>query len=234
MKKLIITLSVLVWTFSVKAQDEGLNFSVGGDFVSSYVWRGTLCTGASIQPNAGLSIGGFSLSAWGSTDIAFAEYKEVDFTANYSIAGVNIAVTDYWWMGEGNFKYFNHDSETTDHLFEFTVGYAFPVEKFPLSLSWNTMFAGADAKKGEENDKRAYSTYIEVKYPFAIKDIALEASLGLTPDKGLYAEKTSVVSIGLKAIKKIKINDGFSLPVFGQILTNPRSEDIFFVFGISL
>jgi hypothetical protein len=234
MKKLIFTLSVLVWAFGVKAQDSGPSFSVGGDLVSSYVWRGASGAGASIQPNAGLSIGRFSLSAWGSTDIASAGYKEVDFTASYSIAGISLSITDYWWMGEGNFKYFNHDSETTDHLFEFTVGYTLPVEKFPLSLSWNTMFAGFDVKKGENEDKRAYSTYIEAKYPFAVKDIDLEASLALTPGKSIYAEKASVVSVGLKAGKKIKITDSFSLPVFGQIITNPRSEDIFFVFGISL
>ncbi|GHT62066.1 hypothetical protein AGMMS50239_14420 [Bacteroidia bacterium] len=233
MKKLIFTLAVLVWVFSVKAQDNELSFSVGGDLVSSYVWRGALAASASIQPAAGLSIAGFSLSAWGSTDITSGDYKEVDFTAGYSIAGLSLAVTDYWWMGERNYKYFNHDSESTDHLFEFTVGYTLPVEKFPLSLTWNTMFAGADVKKGAD-DKRAYSTYIEAKYPFAIKDIALEASLGLTPGKSLYAEKASVASIGLKAIKNIKISDGFSLPVYGQILTNPRSEDIFFVFGITL
>lgn len=233
MKKLVFTLVVLVWACSMKAQDSELNFSVGGDFVSSYVWRGTLAAGASIQPSAGLSIAGFSLSAWGSTDIASVGYKEVDFTAAYSIAGVSLAVTDYWWDGEGTYKYFNHDPESTGHLFEFTLGYTLPVEKFPLSLSWNTMFAGADVKKGEDQ-KRAYSTYIEAKYPFAIKDIGLEASLGMTPGEGLYASKASAISIGLKATKQIKITDSFSLPVFGQILTNPRSEDIFFVLGISL
>jgi hypothetical protein len=234
MKKLIFTLVVLVWACSVKAQDSDLNFSVGGDFVSSYVWRGTLAAGTSIQPNAALSVAGFSLSAWGSTDIASIGYKEVDFTAGYSIAGLSLAITDYWWMGEGNFKYFNHDSETTEHLFEFTLGYTLPVEKFPLSLTWNTMFAGYDVKKGENGDKRAYSTYIEAKYPFVVKDIGLEASLGLTPGKSIYADKASVVSIGLKASKEVKITDSFSLPVYGQIITNPRSEDIFFVFGITL
>jgi hypothetical protein len=234
MKKLVFVLAVWVGVFSVKAQDNGLSFSVGADFVSSYVWRGAWASGASIQPAAGLSVGGFSLNAWGSTDITSSGYKEVDFTAGYSIAGVNLAITDYWWMGEGHFKYFNHDSETTGHLFECTLGYTLPTEKFPLSLTWNTLFAGNDAKKGDNEDQRAYSTYIEAQYPFAVKDIGLEASLGLTPGRGIYAEKASVVSIGLKASRAIKITADFSLPVYGQIITNPRSEDIFFVFGITL
>jgi hypothetical protein len=233
MKKLVFLWVIFVCTCSVKAQDNDLNFSVGGDFVSSYVWRGLWSAGVSIQPTAGLSVGGFSLSAWGSTDIN-GGYKEVDFTAGYSIAGLSLAITDYWWAGEKRYKYFNFDSGTTDHLFEFTAGYTLPVEKFPLSLTWNTMFAGADIKTGEDENKRAYSTYIEAKYPFAIKDIKLDASLGLTPYKSLYAEKASVVSVGLKATKEIKITDSFSLPVFGQIIANPQMEDIFFVFGITL
>ncbi|MDR2621026.1 MAG: hypothetical protein LBC48_00415, partial [Dysgonamonadaceae bacterium] len=86
MKKLILVLAVLVWACSnVKAQESGLNFSVGADLVSSYVWRGAYQTKTSFQPAASLSISNFSLSAWASTEIIGSQ-KEVDFTAGYSIA----------------------------------------------------------------------------------------------------------------------------------------------------
>ncbi|MDR1633070.1 MAG: hypothetical protein LBR97_09405 [Dysgonamonadaceae bacterium] len=236
MKKLILVLAVLVWACSsVKAQESGLNFSVGADLVSSYVWRGAYSAKASFQPAASLSIGNFSLSAWASTEIVDLDevrsQKEVDFTAGYSIAGLSLAITDYWWEGEGAYKYLKY-GDGTAHLWEGSLGYTLPVESFPLSLSANVIFAGADKK--EEEDKNNYSTYIEAFLPFAIKDINLSASLGATPGKGLYASQASVVNISLKASKEIKITDSFSLPVFGQIILNPNAEDIFFVFGISL
>jgi|AGTN01.3.fsa_nt_gi hypothetical protein len=221
---------VVISLNDIKAQE--VDFSVGADIVSSYVWRGALGAGTSIQPAMGLEVGGFSLAAWGSVDIYGGNYKEVDFTAAYSIGDFSLAITDYWWEGESTGRYLVYNSNRTDHLFEFSLAYILPVERFPLSLSWNTMFAGADIRT-EEGD-RAYSTYITAAYPFSVKDISLEAALGLTPWESLYASKFSVVDISLKASKEIKITESFSLPVFGQVILNPRSEDIFFVFGVSL
>ena len=52
---------------SVKAQE----FTIQGDFVSSYVWRGIYQGGAaSFQPTLGFSAGNFSLTAWGSTSLS--------------------------------------------------------------------------------------------------------------------------------------------------------------------
>ncbi|MDR2692119.1 MAG: hypothetical protein LBB73_07515 [Dysgonamonadaceae bacterium] len=231
MKKLILLAGILACTCGniINAQEGGLNFSVGADLVSSYVWRGTYSAKASFQPTASLSAGNFSLSAWASTDIATL-HKEVDFTLGYSIGGLSLAITDYWWKGEGAFKYFNY-GDGTEHFWEGSLGYTLPAKSFPLSLSVNTMFAGADKKEDKENN---FSTYIEASLPFAIKDVNLNAALGLTPSKGLYGTEASVVNVSLKAGKEIKITDNFSLPVFGQIILNPNQEDVFFVFGISL
>jgi hypothetical protein len=231
MKKLILVLGVLVWTCgSIKSQESGLNFSVGADVVSAYVWRGTHQTKGAFQPTASLSIGDFSLSAWASTEIVGPQ-KEVDFTAGYSIGGLSLAITDYWWAGEGAFKYLKY-GDGTAHLWEGSLGYTLP-ESFPLSLSANVMFAGND-KKEDDATKNNFSTYIEASLPFTIKDVSLNAALGATPAKGLYGTTSSVVNISLKASKEIKITDSFSLPFFGQIILNPNREDIFFVVGFSL
>lgn len=53
-----------IGTNGAKAQE----FKIQGDLVSSYVWRGFYQTGASFQPTLGFGIGGFSITAWGSTD----------------------------------------------------------------------------------------------------------------------------------------------------------------------
>jgi hypothetical protein len=252
MKKVILTIAVLVGALGAgKAQE----FSVGADVVSSYIWRGVYQGGgASIQPSVGFSAGGFSLNAWGNSNFSGGN-KEVDFTLGYELSGVSLSITDYWWAGEGSFNYFNYGKDETAHVFEATVGYTLPVETFPLSLAWSTVFAGGDGVN--KDGKRAYSSYLELSYPFTVKDIALSASIGIVPwGTSLYgasdvtdtdgdgveeetglpnypANGLSIVNINLKASKEIKFTDSFSLPVFGQIITNPRSEDIFFVLGVS-
>ena len=227
MKKIIFTLIIILTTSAGKAQ--GVDFSLGTDIVSSYVWRGAYQTSAAIQPSMGLSVSGFSLSAWGSVPF-HGTAKEVDLTAAYEIAGLSLAVTDYWCVDEGSYKYFMYDSKRTAHIFEGTIGYALPIEKFPLSVSWNTMFAGADYL--EEGD-RAYSSYVEISFPFKIKTVDIGLSVGLNPWKSNYADDFSVINAGLKATKELKITDSFSLPISGEIIANPRYEDVFFVFGVS-
>lgn len=229
MKKIIVAIVVFVCAMNVKAQEEsGVDFSVSADVVSSYVWRGLYQGGgATIQPGIGLSVSGFSIGAWGSSNFSGGN-KEVDFTVGYEIASLSLAITDYWWEGEEAFNYFKYEDA---HHFEASLGYTLPAESFPLSLSWNTIFAGADTKA---DGKRAYSTYISAAYPFSIKSVGLEAAIGITPWEGIYAEEFAVTNISLKASKEIKITDSFSLPVFGQVIINPNSEGIFFVFGVSL
>ncbi|GHT88145.1 hypothetical protein FACS189474_2830 [Bacteroidia bacterium] len=236
MKKVVLTIVVFLCVFGAKAQE----FSVGADVVSSYVWRGQYLGGASIQPGVGFSAGGFSIGAWGSTDIVnLASAKEFDLSVGYEISGFSVGITDYWIVpqDENRSRYFNYDKDNgTAHTFEATIGYTLPVESFPLSLSWSTNFAGTDGVKldGEE-EKTAYSSYFEASYPFSVKDIALTAAIGLTPwETSAYgANGFSVLNISLAAAKEIKITDSFSLPVFGQIVVNPRSEDAFLVIGIS-
>ena len=231
MKKVFVFFALLSLASFLKAEDDGkVGFSIGGDVVSSYVWRGEYIAGTSIQPEMKLELGDISFSTWGSVDISGQGYKEVNLIASYSRSGFQLDITDYWCMGERSYKYFMYESHRTDHAFEATLGYILPVAKFPLSISWSTLFAGADYTKA--NQKRAYSSYLELAYPFEIKDISLEASLGFTPWEGVYADNLSVVSLALKAGKEIRLSDSFSLPVFGQLIANPRMEDAFFVFGI--
>ncbi|MDR1370380.1 MAG: hypothetical protein LBJ72_09710 [Dysgonamonadaceae bacterium] len=238
MKKMYIITCLLLVAFSIQAQEQTqeqkedqVSFDLGADLVSSYVWRGAYQTSASVQASMGLSIAGFSLSAWGSVPFSGIA-KEVDFTIGYEVAGFSVAITDYWWAGEDAYKYFTYDARQTEHHFEGSLSYSLPVEKFPLALSWNTLFAGEDYYKAD--GKRAYSSYVTAAYPFKIKSTGLEAEIGITPWKGMYADGFTVVSVGIKARKEIRITDGFSLPVFGQVLANPKSQDVFFVFGLSL
>ena len=218
---------------SLKAQS-GVVVNVGADLVSGFVWRGVyqIGSGASVQPSLGLAYKGFSIGAWGSTSLREG-FKELDLSAGYSVGGFSVGVTDYWWAGQGAPFYSDY---LNTHLFEGTLGYHFG-KKFPLHVSWSTMFAGnLDKVDGE----RKFSTDIELGYDFRIKGVDLTCAVGVAPwdapawltprwgDKGFQ-----VSNISLKASKTIRITDSYSLPVFVQAVASPATDDASLVFGIS-
>lgn len=233
-------------TGNVQAQE----FTVQGDLVSSYVWRGVYQTGASFQPTLAFGVGGFSLTAWGSTDFdgnkstGGKASKEIDLTAAYKFgeAGPTLSVASLWWAGQGANDYFHFKSHETSHHFEAGLSYTLPIEKFPLSIAWYTMFAGADKdEKGNQN----YSSYLEVNYPFVVKGVDLNATVGMLPYEAGYNNDGSsvysvpnsgfvVTNVALKATKAIDFNDKFSLPLFVQAIWNPRMEDTHLVLGVTL
>lgn len=235
MKHIIVSVAALIVTFTAAAQQK-VTVSGGADLVSAYIWRGTYNAGASVQPSIGMSVSGFSLGAWGSTDFGGNGKKEVDLSASYSIKGFTVGVTDYWWAGEGAYNYFHYGKGATSHLFEGNLSYQLPFESFPLVISWNTMFAGADF---DRNGKRKYSTYIEVNYPFSAGSVDMVAKIGAAPWNSpafLPSDNTgfSVCNVALSARKAIRCSDKFSIPLFTELIFNPATEDIHLVFGVSL
>jgi hypothetical protein len=232
-KKRILTATAIVAVVLVAApaRTGAQELSVGGDLVSSYVWRGAYCGGVSVQPTLAFSAGGFSLTAWGSVGFTSPAYvDEFDFTLGYGIGGLSLAVTDYWfaYRSDGD-DYFNYKSTETAHMFEGTLAYDFG----PLALSWNTFFAGADFK-ASDSEKRAFSTYIEASAPFKVGDYGLKLELGVTPGESIYADKFSVVNLGITGSKEIKVTDSFTVPAFSKVIFNPAAKQTYFVFGISL
>lgn len=246
LKILFISMVVAVAAcFTGITQVQAQEFKIQGDLVSSYVWRGFYQTGASFQPTLGFGIGNFSLTAWGSTDFDGTvasegmAAKEIDLTAAYTLgqSGFTLSLASLWWAGQGAGKYFNFKSHETAHHFEAGLAYTLPMKKFPLSISWYTMFAGAD--KNEEG-KQNYSSYVELNYPFSIKSVDLNATCGFLPYEagiGVYGISNNgfaVTNLALKATTDIKITDKFAIPVFAHAIWNPRMEDAHLVFGITL
>ena len=242
MKKFFFAIAIFL-SSTVEASDEvTYDFSVGADFVSTYVWRGSYQAGTSIQPAMELNIGGFSAGAWGSVDIAGLGYKEVDLMASYSFQNFTTGLTNYWVGGEGNYNYFGF-SNITIHLLEVNFLYSF--DRFPLTLEWNTIFAGDEMyTKYPDNGKlkKAFPTYLEATYALQVKEVHLDVALGVSPwksstmynrfDEGGRNDGFSVINIAMTASKEIKISDRYSLTFFGQLILNPAKEDVFFVCGI--
>lgn len=226
MKKQLVLTAILLCTVFAQAQEVFVN----ADFVSSYIWRGMDSGNACVQPSLGLSWKGLTAYIWGSTEFR-NKNNEIDLSLEYEYKNLILYANNYFTQTEDEpFKYFHYDAHSTGHTFEVGAGYLLS-EKFPLSVSWYTTFAGNDYR---ENGKRAWSSYCELSYPFAVKGVDLEIEAGFTPWEGMYSDKLNVVNIGLSATKEIKLSSTFSVPIFGKLIANPYEEQVYFVVGFTL
>ena len=225
---LINAILELTSTSGIKAQDK-VEASVGADLVSGYIWRGQDLGGVSIQPSAGLSYKGFSLSAWGSVGFNGGDTKEFDLTLGYSYGGFNIGVTDYWFTSQDSPARYSDYKDA--HTFEVALGYDFG----PLAVNWFTNFAGSVGTNEEGKD--VYASYISISAPFKLGGIDWSAEIGATPWANSfyngYSDGFKVSSISLQASKEVKITDSFSFPLWAQAIWNPTTKGAYFVAGIS-
>ena len=229
MKKIFsIAIMIIAIVAPVSAEVET---TIAADVVSEYVWRGTKCGDAAIQPTLGVSMAGIDLSLWGSVGVAnFLDTREFDITLSYSFAGASVGVTDYWFsVGDEPYgRYFKYEKGATNHVFEAFAGYDFGF----ASISWYTNFAGADYKA---NGDAAFSSYCEISAPFSLGGADWTASLGMVPfESGFYGtEGFAVTNLSLTAAKSIDMTESFSLPVSAGITVNPCTEMAYLVLGIS-
>ena len=231
MKKIVCFAMMLVASATAFAQDE-VETTVSADVVSQYIWRGQDLGSVSLQPTLGVSYKGLSLTGWGSVGLTEpADTKEFDLTLAYTIGGLNIGVTDYWFDNIGpETRYFKYDAHGTNHVFEANIGYDFGF----ASIQLYTNFAGNDGTK--KDGKRAYSSYGEIAVPFKLAAVDWSATIGAVPHYTTSYGTTgfSVTNVSLKATRDIKVTDSFSIPVFGQVVANPCAQKAYLVFGLTL
>ncbi|MGN1230083.1 MAG: hypothetical protein ACI4T5_10590, partial [Prevotella sp.] len=146
-------------------------------------------------------------------------------------------LTDYWWGGLHNpYGYYKHGPADNPidggHHLEATMAYRVS-DKYPLTISWSTWIAGADARTS--SDKRCYSSYINVSYDIACPaQVTLTPSIGFTPWKGYYHDKAAVTDMSLKASKSIGVSEKISMPLFIQAIASPINDHVYLVAGIGL
>ena len=240
MKTIIISTILSISTLTSIAQGstplprrEGPEVGLGSDIVSSYIWRGQDLGSVSLQPTLGLEYKGISLSAWGSVGLADpADTKEFDITLGYTIGGLNIGITDYWFNAglDPQDRYFKYDAHGTNHVFEANIGYDFGV----VSAQWYTNISGNDGVN--KDGKRAYSSYFEVAAPFKLATCDWTATVGAVPyATDFYGTNGfAVTNLAVRASKDIKVTDSFSIPIFGEVSANPCSQKAYLVVGMSL
>lgn len=241
----ILMLMVAVWAmiFDAKAveveKNDVVTLDLGGDVVSSYIWRGTSCGKFSVQPSLSLTFNkpGITIGAWASIEVAKSEgqsnFTELDLSIAWNpIDALTIGLTDYfipsYEEGENGMFFrgwkWNQDAS---HNLELNLAYDFG----PVALAWNTCLSGPD--RVSWSDKRNYSTYAEISAPWKIGEIEGSAAVGAHLwDDYFTVEGESkgfnVCNISLRAEKKI-----WKLPLFGQIIVNPEAGKTYFVVGLS-
>ncbi len=236
-KRLFVALTLVTLSVpSVVAKDE-LTGTLGADLVSNYIWRGQKNGNFSIQPNASLSYKGISLAAWGSFAIVPSDnYKgtdeELDITLGYQTGGFHMGITDYYFYNAGHSFFRYGGIGETSHTFEANLGYDFGF----LVANWYTNFAGADGLNAD--GKRAYSSYIQIDVPFKLAHLDWNATLGAVPYRtSFYAADQShgfhINQIALRAQYDITFPH-FTLPVFGQLIANPSSQDLYYLMGFTI
>jgi len=238
MKKVFVVTALVVCGMMVapkamaEESEKSVEFEVGADVVSSYVWRGQACGGFSVQPSATVTFTkpGISLNAWASAELfessSVANMTEFDLALSWSpIEALSVGVTDYYFYGDKYLRYWNFSGEAS-HYLEANVSYDFGF----LALAWNTCLTGGDYKA---NGDRAYSSYFEASAPFTLGGVDCSAALGIVPwedsfTTGGYNEGFNVTNIAFTASKELK-----GLPFMGQVVYNPQLETSYFVVGLT-
>lgn len=271
-KFLSVLFAIVLCAGSLFAQEETTEtspFSVGADFVSRYIWRGVNLGGSSpsIQPYVEYGFGNddhaFAIGAWGAYSVSGTQTgQEADLYLSYTLKEMfSVTFTDYFFPDEtvGRNKYFNYnmdwdkinsaDKDQTGHVVEAAISFN-GTDNIPVSVMFAMNIWGADSRKYKEEagvmvpqDKIVMSKYLELGYSTNVKDVALDAFLGMSLNNpkidkgepaGFYGQESwGVINLGFTLSKEIKITDNYSLPVFGSLVTNPEAENIYMVFGLS-
>lgn len=214
-------------------KEKKVEFSVGADLVTSYIWRGQYMSSFAAQPCVEMNAGNFTLGSWGSVGINDGDTKEFDFYASYQVKAFSFGLTDYFCTPSWNdHSYFADNS----HVLELNLGWDFAevCDKFAMTVSANMNFLN-DKSFRDGKEKEEMSTYIELGYPVESKIVNWDFSLGACVNKSDFygVNKFGVINVGVKASKDIAITDKFSLPLFAQMVLNPRTEKAHFVVGMS-
>ncbi len=117
----------------------------------------------------------------------------------------------------------SYDRKTTEHLLDVVVDYQF--ENNPFRLMASTIFYGNDR---DEDGNQNYSTYFEVGYGLPYQSILTDFFIGVNPIGTFYYDKFSVVNLGVKATKDVKISEKYHIPITVNLSGNPAKEQLYF------
>lgn len=215
------------WGINLQAS----NFHLGLDLQTKYVWRGMemITEGASpvMFPSIYYSWKGLYVYTMGGYAIN-GKYAEVDLGVSYSWKGLTIGINDYYYptINSKDDEYLR--CKHNGHWLEASMTYA--PEKFPLWMTVSNFFAGDDDLyyDASGNNKRAYSTYLEVgTYYEFLNNNRLAFAVGITPFKSCYTDyqkKSAVCNLDLKYTYNVQFKNGWILPLSAEYIYNPAFD----------
>ncbi len=256
LKFFIALLLFSIITEKANSQNES-PIQFGADLMNRYIWRGVDLGGnsPSIQPWLECNLiskdtsSTFTAGVWGAYTFSETSNQEVDLYLSYTHKNMfSITLTDYffpeYYQTKERNRYFNYDKDSTCHILEGSIGFN-GTNKIPFTFLFAMSFYGNDAhriSRDGSTGKIFMTKYVEVGYKTTIKGVDLNAFIGTAIDKpnkdrgelGFYGNKTAgVINMGIKVSKSVQITDKYSFPVQASLITNPETEKIFLVFGIS-
>ena len=241
----ILFLIIFFYSVSNFAQTS-IEVNGGADFVSRYVWRGSLVNDApNVQPSLSLSYYGFNFGFWGSyslskinvSDNDYSLSQEIDTYISYSFKlnksmNFSALVTDYYYplsgIEIGNFNNYDDPNGRGAHTLE--LGLLLEgTNSFPLS------FAGYVNIYNDEGN----NAYFQIDYSTKVSDYNIDlfvgAAAGSAKNPGYYGtEKFNVINLGITANRELKVSNSFSIPVSVSYILNPKAETSYLIFGLSI
>ena len=216
---------------------------------ANYVWRGLYCGGLSLQAEAEVSFYGFYANMWwnvGTTNWKWSGRDplghpltgfnpEVDISLGYRYKGFKVLFMQMYYFDryvDGRmsrfFDYRNFAPGGGGITTEWRVGYRIS-DRVPLSFLWCTRTFGRDGYLVGGELKRAYSTYIEVRYDQPLPlDMTLTALIGVTPWRSLYTgfqKQFAFVNLLVGLDKSWQIDEHCSVNLGGVLVLNPSSME---------
>ncbi len=241
----LAVLSALLLSTAVFSQSS-FSASASADFVSRYVWRGTLVNDApNIQPALSVSYSGLSFGFWGSYALSkinkseddFGLSQEIDTWASYSYRfkngmGFSTLITDYYFpqagIKLGNFNNYDNPKGAGAHTLE--LGFSLSGNNsFPLSLS---AFVNVYNDEGR-------NAYFELDYSSSVSEYNFDLFVGVAggskTNSAYYGtEKFNIINLGVKLQREIKLTNSFSIPLSVSYTINPKAEISYLIFGLSI
>lgn len=229
MTRPLLSAVLLFFTFQLFGQ---LKFSEAELILySRHAWRGEkFGTAPAFEPSVTVADGKFSFNVWASITTNNS-YSEVDLIPSYQLKEFAVTLLDYYnpVVGESN-SYISFGEGKNRHSVELTLdNYSVDERRFKWMIG--TFFLG---DKNEDTGNPYFSTYLEFKYPFTVFTIETEPLVGLTPFAGLYADRFSVVNLGLTFSKELDFKLPFTIPLSLSLTNNPYNKQSFAIFAAGI
>ncbi len=229
MKKVGIILAVLL-SLTAKAQSE-LHINMQTDLFSRHYWRGFVFGDTpAIEPQITFSKGPWSLNLWAAYTLN-ESYSEIDIIPSYSFGDFEVVFFDYYNpVVDGLNRYFDFAPEGNRHSGELALFFN-GSKLVPVRLMAGTFLYG---DKDPISGRALFSTYLELGVPWSMAGFDAEISIGVTPARGFYFDRFSVVHAGFTLSNLIQLSEQVYIPMRFSFTGNPVQSQAWVIFSAGI